>query len=145
HAVGGAVNALGALNVAAWQAGFPFAVDFRAGHPRYSPGENDGPAGLSRREFDLAVLVGMTAEQYAAVADDLADVDVVWIGDEPPPAEAPRRGKTVILPIARFGRETTGMAYRMDDVPLPLTAVDPGTFPTAEATLTDLRRRLPAG
>ncbi|MGL4460926.1 MAG: formylmethanofuran dehydrogenase subunit B, partial [Planctomycetia bacterium] len=46
HAVGGAVNALGALNVAAWQAGFPFAVDFRAGHPRYSPGENDGPAGL---------------------------------------------------------------------------------------------------
>lgn len=50
-------NRLGAENVLAWQTGYPLAVCFAAGYPRYGPGEFDAQTLLERGEADAAFVV----------------------------------------------------------------------------------------
>ena len=50
-------NVAGSENVLAWQTGYPFAVNFSRGYPRYNPGEFTAVDLLRRGDVDAALVV----------------------------------------------------------------------------------------
>ncbi len=53
----GHFNVTGANTVATWQSGYPYAVDFSLGYPRYNPGETTVVDILNRKESDAALVI----------------------------------------------------------------------------------------
>lgn len=114
-------NRSGAEAVATWQTGFPFAIDFAAGVPRYRP--SDGAAvALARGGVDAALVLGAPASVPEPVTAGLVRVPCVAIG---PRASSATFRPTVIIDSGLPGVHEAGMAFRMDDVPLPLRALIP--------------------
>ncbi len=108
-------NRNGAEAILTWQTGYPFAVSFRSGVPRYRPEARDPlPAGQT-------VLV---AGDWRALADaaqaSLAGRDVVVVG--PGASDAPF-GPRVAIDTGRAGIHEGGTVYRTDDIPLQVVAV----------------------
>ena len=97
-----------------WQTGYPFAVDFRGGVPVYVP---------DRRGLDdlTSVAAALVLGDWRAIPPEtlaaFAVLPTVVIG--PAASEVP--GAHVCIDTGRAGIHEGGTAYRMDDVPLPLT------------------------
>jgi formylmethanofuran dehydrogenase subunit B len=109
-------NRSGADAVVTWQTGFPCAVDFGRGHPSYRP--HDGAAVLvARREIDATLVIGAPASVPEQVARGLASIPTVAIG---PYASTAGFAPAVAVDTGVAGIHEGGMAFRMDDVPLPL-------------------------
>ncbi|MEM9186177.1 MAG: hypothetical protein AAGB00_06730 [Planctomycetota bacterium] len=110
-------NDTGAESVLTWQTGFPLAVDFGRGYPRYLPGEAATAVVLKRNECDAVLRLadrGMTVSQVVG-------------GDQVAVAYAP---------LAEGG----GTYYRSDGLALPLGRSGGG--PPASEVLAALLRRL---
>jgi formylmethanofuran dehydrogenase subunit B len=105
-------NRNGVESLLTWQTGFPFAVDFRSGAPSYAA-DRRGLDDLA--SVDVALVLG---DWRAVPGTALASVPTVVIG--PGASEAPGRPR-VAIDTGRAGIHEGGTAYRMDDVPLPLT------------------------
>jgi formylmethanofuran dehydrogenase subunit B len=99
-------NVAGADQVLTWQSGYPFAVSFARGYPRYGPGEFSAVDVLARGETDAALILA---------SDPVAHF----------PSAAARQ-----LPTACYGVDAAGTAYRMDGVPIRLRPVLPPARPT---------------
>lgn len=109
-------NRSGADAVMTWQTGFPCAVDFGRGYPSYRP--HDGAAALvDRGEIDAALVIGSPGSVPEPVARGFAMVPTVVIG---PRASAAAFAPAVAVDTGVAGIHEGGMAFRMDDVPLPL-------------------------
>jgi formylmethanofuran dehydrogenase subunit B len=82
-------NRSGAEAVLTWQTGYPLAVDFARGHPRYAPHDGAG-ARLARGDADAVLVVG----DAARLREELARVGAVEVfGEEaakPEPKPAPQ-------------------------------------------------------
>jgi formylmethanofuran dehydrogenase subunit B len=128
-------NRSGAEAVATWQTGFPFAVDFAGGAPRYRPADG-AAASLSRGEIDVALVLGAPATIPEPVATGLARVPCVAIG---PHASAARFRPAVAVDTGQPGVHEAGMVMRMDDVPLPVRALIPGPPPAVDVVRRLLR------
>lgn len=134
----GGGNRSGAEAVLTWQTGFPFAVDFSRGAPRYRPDRRAGEL-LEAGAIAAALVVGNPASVPANLRAGLGAVSTVVIG--PRASEAPfPAGVAIDTGVA--GIHEAGIAYRMDDIPLPLEAALAGPRSAAE-TLESLRGRLP--
>jgi len=118
----GHFNVTGADIVSTWQTGYPYAVDFSLGYPRYNPGETSVVDVLLRKESDAALVIASDpvsnfprkaaehlVKQPLIVIDPHMNVTAI-VGD-------------VVFPSAIVGIEKAGTAYRMDHVPLPLKKV----------------------
>ena len=121
----GHYNVAGANTVSTWQTGYPYAVDFSVGYPRYNPGEFTAIDMLSRGEADAALIIasdpGATFPKEAA--RQLAQIPVVTLDQKTTPTTMLSE---VVIPVATAGIEAEGTAYRMDGVPLKLSKlVDP--------------------
>ncbi len=108
-------NRNGIEAILTWQTGYPFAVSFRSGVPRYAPESRaDLPPGST-------VLV---AGDWRALGDaaqaSLAGRDVVVVG--PGASDAPF-GPRVAIDTGRAGIHEGGTVYRTDDIPLQVVAV----------------------
>ena len=127
----------GADNVLLWQTGYPFAVDIARGYPRYNPGEFSANELLERCESDLCVIVGAeTIPHFShAARDHLKAIPTIVIDYPNVPLEFT---PTVRFTTAVYGLHAAGTAYRMDNVPLPLRALQSSHYPTDEQVLTDL-------
>jgi formylmethanofuran dehydrogenase subunit B len=124
----------GADSVLCWLTGFPFAVNFARGFPRYNPGEYSANDLLERGEVDACLFVGSepyrdlspraqrALEQVPTVALDYPNVE--------PPFEA-----TVQFTTAIYGVHAPGTAYRMDEIPIPLRRLIPSNYPTDDVVL----------
>ncbi len=123
----GGGNRSGADSALTWQTGYPFAVDFTLGTPRYRPEE---PASEVAAQVRTVLIAGDAHELPPAVAERLAGRSVVLIG--PRASEAPFPGE-VAIDTGVAGIHESGTAYRLDDVPLPLTA--PLEHPRSAATV----------
>ncbi|HUL03500.1 MAG TPA: hypothetical protein VLV16_09765 [Gemmatimonadales bacterium] len=133
----GGGNRSGADAVLTWQTGFPVAVDFSRGYPCYRP--RDDPATLlARREVDAALVVGAPDTVPRAVAQALGQVPTVAIG---PRASTAAFGAAIAVDTGVAGIHEPGTAFRMDDVPLPLSAPLAGPL-TALAAMHALADRL---
>ena len=105
-------NRNGVESLLTWQTGFPFAVDFRSGAPSYSA-DRRGLDDLA--SVDIALVVG---DWRTVPGTALTSVPTVVIG--PGASEGPGSPR-VAIDTGRAGIHEGGTAYRMDDVPLPLT------------------------
>ena len=130
----GHYNVAGANTVTTWQTGYPYAVDFARGYPRYNPGEYTAVDLLAKGEADAAIIIASdpAATFPAESARHLARIPVVTLDQKVTPTTMLSR---VVIPVATAGVEAEGTAYRMDGVPLRLKkVVEPhgGVLPDAE-------------
>jgi formylmethanofuran dehydrogenase subunit B len=118
----GHFNVAGADTVFTWQTGFPYAVDFSQGYPRYNPGETSAVEILLRRESDAALVVASdpVSNFPKRAVEHLTAKPLVVID---PHMNASSQVADVVIPSAFVGIETEGTAYRMDHVPLPLKKI----------------------
>jgi formylmethanofuran dehydrogenase subunit B len=118
----GHFNVAGANSVTTWQTGYPYAVDFSTGYPRYNPGEFTAIDILARGEADAALIIasdpGSTFPQDSA--KHLAQVPVITLEQKTTPTTMLSE---VVIPVATVGIEAKGTAYRMDGVPLTLSKI----------------------
>ena len=133
----GGGNRSGADAVITWQTGFPCAVDFGRGYPSYRP--HDGAAALvARREIDATLVIGSPRSVPEPVVRGLGGVATVAIG---PYASTAVFKPTVAVDTGVAGIHEGGMAFRMDDVPLPLRPSVQGP-PAAALVVRDLAAKL---
>jgi formylmethanofuran dehydrogenase subunit B len=118
----GHFNVAGANIVSAWQSGYPYAVDFSHGYPRYNPGETSVVDILLRHESDAVLVVASdpVATFPREAVKHLVNNPLVVID---PHMNATTLMADVVFPSAFVGIEVGGTAYRMDRVPLPLKKV----------------------
>jgi formylmethanofuran dehydrogenase subunit B len=122
-------NRSGADAVLTSQTGYPTAVDFSRGAPRYRPFDGSAQQLAARGELDAAIVVGYLDEAPADVAAFIRTVPAVVIG---PDASAMTLGpRSVAIDTGLAGVHDAGTALRLDDVPLPVRAVVPGPPPAA--------------
>jgi formylmethanofuran dehydrogenase subunit B len=119
----------GADSVLTWQTGYPFAVNFARGFPRYSPGEFTAPEMLARGEADACLFVGSeTSAEFPALAmQHLERIPVIAL-ESPTTSTAVRAD--VRFTTAVYGVHRPGTAYRMDEVPIPLRVLLPTEYPS---------------
>ena len=130
-------NRSGLEAITTWQTGFPFAVDFQRGYPRYRPEEHAGQL-LAAGRIRTVLLAGAPAALPPAVAAGLGNAVVVAVG--PRASQAPFSTR-VAVDTAMAGIHEGGTAVRLDDVPLPLRPVLSGP-PAAREVLRALDDRL---
>ena len=133
----GGGNRSGAEAVMTWQTGYPFAVDFSRGFPRYQP-DRRGADLFGHRSFTAALVAGSPASVPEAVRRGLSGIPAVVVGPRASEAPFPAR---VVIDTGTAGIHEAGLGYRMDDIPLPLQAVVPGPRSATE-TLEQLTSRL---
>jgi formylmethanofuran dehydrogenase subunit B len=131
-------NEAGADNVLSWLTGYPFGVDFTRGYPRSNPGEFTAVDLLARREADAALIIAADPWRTMpqAAIDHLERIPHVVIGRS---RECPRRTTRVHFTAASPGIDSTGTAYRMDKVPLPMRPALRSAHATEEAILCGIR------
>ncbi|MEM2947537.1 MAG: formylmethanofuran dehydrogenase subunit B, partial [Candidatus Bathyarchaeia archaeon] len=118
----GHFNVTGANTVFTWQTGYPYAVDFSLGYPRYNPGETSVVDVLLRKESDAALVVASdpVSNFPRKAAEHLVENPLVVID---PHMNVTAQMADVLIPSAFVGIEASGTAYRMDHVPIPLKKV----------------------
>lgn len=142
----GHYNVTGFGEVLTWQTGYPFAVDFCRGYPRYNPGETTATDVLQRGEADAALIVASdpVAHLPRKSVEHMARIPLVYIG---PHFTLTSELADVFIPSTFVGIETEGTAYRMDTIPLNTRkVVDPpeGVLSDAEILeriLKEVKRR----
>jgi formylmethanofuran dehydrogenase subunit B len=118
----GHYNVSGANKTSTWVTGYPYAVDFARGYPRFQPGEYTAVDMLARGDADA--LLNIAADPVAhfprkAVAH-LAKIPVINID---PKINMTSKIAEVNIPAAIAGIECDGAATRMDGLPLYLRKV----------------------
>lgn len=118
----GHFNVTGANTVFTWQTGYPYAVDFSHGYPRYNPGETSAIDVLARDDVDAALVVASdpVSNFPRKCVENLVKKPLIVI-DSHMSATAPVAD--VVIPSAFVGIEAEGTTYRMDHVPLPLKKI----------------------
>ena len=114
----GGGNRSGADAVMTWQTGYPMAVDWSSGYPRYRPYDGTARARLSRGETDAAIVVGAVSRAPSDLMSMASRIPAVAIGPRASESVFASRGIAVDTGVA--GIHEDGTAVRMDEVPLPL-------------------------
>ncbi len=134
-------NVTGADNVLSWQTGFPFAINFSRGYPRFNPGEFTAVDMLVRGEADAMLVISSDpASNFAQPASDtMRRIPVIVLDPKfTHTAELAR----VAFTTATYGINVPGTVYRMDDVPITLRPAFPSPYPSDEEVLTAIKNRL---
>jgi formylmethanofuran dehydrogenase subunit B len=134
-------NVTGADNVLSWQTGFPFAINFSRGYPRFNPGEFTAVDLLARGEADaLLVISSDPASNFPQAAiEAMRRIPVIVLDPKfTHTAELSR----VAFTTATYGINVPGTVYRMDDVPITLRPAFDSPYPSDEEVLTGIRNRL---
>ena len=118
----GHFNVTGANIVFTWQTGYPYAVDFSHGYPRYNPGETSVVDILRRGESDAGLVIASdpVSNFPRRAVENLVKNPLIVIDPHPTPTSMMA---DVVFPSAFVGIEAEGTAYRMDRVPLPLKKI----------------------
>ena len=118
----GHYNVAGANKTSTWQTGYPYAVDYARGYPRFQPGEYTAVDILARGEADA--LLNIASDPVAHFPRDavehIAKIPVINID---PKINMTSRLAEVNIPAAIAGIECDGAATRMDGLPLYLRKV----------------------
>jgi len=118
----GHFNVTGANTVFTWQTGYPYAVDFSHGYPRYNPGETSAVDALLRDDVDAALVVASdpVSNFPRKCVENLVKKPLIVVD---PCMSATALMADVVIPSAFVGIECEGTVYRMDHVPLPLKKI----------------------
>lgn len=137
-------NRSGAEAALTWQTGYPMAVDFGAGYPRYTPARRALAAPSGGGGPSAILVAGSAAALGEALAEAARRATVIVIGPRASEAPFPAR---VAIDTGVAGIHEGGTAYRMDEVPLPLRPPLGGARSAADtlAALLDLVRARSGG
>jgi formylmethanofuran dehydrogenase subunit B len=108
-------NRVGGEAVLTWQTGYPLAVDFTLGYPRYGPARR-GTAGIESDRYQAVLLLGSLPEHSPTLAS-LSRLRPSVIGPRASQASFPT---SIAIDTGVAGIHDAGTAYRMDEVPLAL-------------------------
>lgn len=136
-------NGAGAENVLAWQTGYPCAVNFARGYPRFDANEYSAEQLLERGEVDACLTIGGdTMEHFSRQAQDaLTRMPTIVLADaltDPPPVA------TVSIRTATLGIDAADTVYRVDGVAVPARAVLTSPFPADAEVLNKIAACLTA-
>ncbi len=118
----GHYNVTGFNEIVAWTTGYPYAVDFSRGYPRYNPGETSTIDLLTRGWADAMMVVASDPGAHfpQKAVERMAEIPLVCVDPHwTPTAEL----ADVYVPTAIAGIEWEGTAYRMDAVPIRMRKV----------------------
>jgi formylmethanofuran dehydrogenase subunit B len=103
-------NVGGSFKVLCWQTGYPFAINFARGYPRYNPGEFTASELLERQEVDAVLVVGANPVEYLPprLAAMLERLPSVVLG---PRLNRTARQATVYFPTATYGISAPGTMF----------------------------------
>ncbi|ODS36185.1 MAG: formylmethanofuran dehydrogenase subunit B [Candidatus Altiarchaeales archaeon WOR_SM1_86-2] len=140
----GHCNVAGFVQVMSYTTGYPYAVDFSRGYPRYGPGEFTNADILADKGIDAMLVLGadLAAHQPRKSVEWMAKIPVISIDISPNPTTML---SDVVLPGVIAGMESEGTFYRMDHVPMKVRKfIDPPfDFTTSDAdTLEQLLERI---
>ena len=142
----GGGNRLGAEAVLTAQAGYPFAVDYSRGFPRYLPGRRGADSGLEASPYQTVLVLGSAPEAWTG-SRQFKDTSLLIIG---PRASQSSLRPRIAIDTGVAGIHETGTAYRMDEVPLQLRPPLPNPRSATEviaaltaATIARLREQQP--
>jgi formylmethanofuran dehydrogenase subunit B len=134
-------NVAGCNQVMAWQTGYPLAVNFSRGYPRYNPGEFSVMGLLARKEVDAALIVA--TDPGAHFPGDsvryLQEIPTVYLE---PHNNATTAWATVVIPVAPVGLAAAGTFYRMDNVPLRVKKIVDSPYPSDEEVLKSIKEKI---
>ena len=117
-------NRSGADAVLTAQTGYPLAVDFSRGWPRYRPYDGTAAQLVRRGEVDAFIVIGSAEGLAPDLAAALTAVPAVVIG--PGASEVARVRARVAIDTGRAGVHDEGTVLRLDDVALPVRALVAG-------------------
>lgn len=113
----GHYNVAGFNEVLTWRTGYPFAVDFFRGYPRYNPGETTVIDMLKRGEIDA--MLSISADPGAHFPRDcvkhMANIPLISIDVAQTPTTMLA---DLVIPGVISGMESDASYYRMDNIPL---------------------------
>ncbi len=134
-------NVTGADNVVSWQTGYPFAVNFNRGYPRFNPGEFTTSDILGRGEADaLCVIASDPGSNFSRKAiEHIKSIPVITLDPKPTVTSQSAR---VAFTTATYGVNVPGTVYRMDNVALELRPAFESPFPSDEEVLTAIKERI---
>ena len=134
-------NVTGADNVVSWQTGYPFGVNFSRGYPRFNPGEFTTVDTLSNGHADAAMVIASDpASNFPKKAiEHLKSIPVICLDTKPTETS---KDAHVAFRTSTYGINTSGTAYRMDDVPITLRPAFESPFPDDESILKGIRKRV---
>jgi formylmethanofuran dehydrogenase subunit B len=132
---------VGADGVLSWLTGFPFAVNFAAGYPRFDPEAYSANGILERGEADACLFVGSSGVRELSAAARTTVTGVPTIALDYPNASL-SFDATVSITTAIHGIHAPGTANRMDEVTIPLRQFVETDLPTDEAVLEAVRERV---
>lgn len=134
-------NVTGGDQVLTWQTGYPMAVNFSRGYPRFNPGEFTAVDLLAGNEADAALIIASDpgANFPQAAIDHLSRIPTIVLDPKPTPTTELAR---VVFTTATYGINTSGTVYRMDEVPITLRPAFPSPYPTDEEVLKAIRLRI---
>lgn len=126
--------------VLTWQTGFPMSVSFADGFPRYGPNEYSLEPLLERGESDCLLVVGDSGKLNLSerATESLISVPVIAVGNICQDNVKPE----VSFASAMDGIHCEAVAFRMDEVPVPLRAVLESTLPTKATILRNIGEAL---
>ncbi len=134
-------NAAGAEDVLTWQSGYPTAVSYASGAPRFDPGASGTQALLARGAVDAALVV---ASDPLGLLDDAAAAHLRAI-----PVVSIAACETATAALARVairpaaaGVQRAGTAHRLDGLPVPLHALVADERPGDDEVLAGLAARI---
>ncbi len=135
----GHCNVAGFNQVLSWQAGFPFAVDFSRGMPRYQPGEYSTVDALTRGEVDavFCMCADLGAHLPKKAVERMMEIPVASIEVAPGPMAFV---SDAVLPGVFDGMECEGTFYRMDNVPLYARAFTKPPFDFTTSNVDSLKQ-----
>ncbi|NJD67692.1 MAG: formylmethanofuran dehydrogenase subunit B [Candidatus Methylomirabilota bacterium] len=127
-------NVVGIAQVLTWQTGYPFAVNFSRGYPRYNPGEFSVADLVARREVDAAMIMAADAVGHlpGRTSEHLRSIPLIAID---PKESDTTKVATVVIPVAQSAVAAAGMQYRMDHIPLKQKKVVDSPWPTDREVL----------
>lgn len=118
----GHYNVGGANKVFTWTTGYPLAVDFSRGYPRYSPTEYTGVQAVRRGEVDAMLVVASdpVAHFPRDAVNAMMKLPLITLD---PHESLTASVSDLHFPTAMVGIEQEGTAYRMDSVPFHLKKI----------------------
>ncbi|MBN1802330.1 MAG: formylmethanofuran dehydrogenase subunit B [Candidatus Lokiarchaeota archaeon] len=118
----GHYNVAGSNIVFSWNTGYPLAIDFSRGFPRYNMGEFSTVPCLIRNEIDVSFIIATdpVLNLPAAAVENLLKHPMISVEPHETPTSA---YADIVFPVKICGVECEGTAYRMDNIPIMLRKV----------------------
>jgi formylmethanofuran dehydrogenase subunit B len=137
----GHANVNGNNQVFVWQTGYPLAISFNRGYPRFNPGEFSVIDMLNRGDVDAALIVATDPAAHLphTAVEALKKIPTIVLD---PVNSMTTKWANVVIPVATSGLSAEGTYYRMDNVPIRLRKILDCECPTDLEVLQNIKERV---